>query len=683
MSGEITLAPLIPWPLIAAAGALAAVFLSIAAWRGGRGVLWRVGAMAVLLAVLANPLIVIEEREPRPDVAVVVVDQSGSQAVAGRAIESAAALEQIKAAVSGFDNFVLNVVRVDEDASETGGEGGTRLFGPLARAMAEVPGGQLAGAIVITDGQVHDVPSRPPAGPLHVFVTGKQGEKDRHIVVERAPGYGIVGKKMTVVFRIEDKDDPDNRLARVHFRVDGGEAGSALVPVGRNVTHEFILDHAGVTVLELEAELIEGELSSLNNRAVVAINGVRDRLRVLLVSGQPHAGERAWRNLLKSDPSVDLIHFTILRPPDKEDYTPLQELALISFPVRELFEVKLPEFDLIVFDRYRVRDVLPHSYLINIGNYVRDGGALMLSVGPEFAGDRSLYQTSLGEIMPTAPTGNILERGFKPDVTQLGRRHPVSAGIEVGKEGSWGRWFRQMEAEVRTGQVLMEGIDGRPLLVLDRQGKGRIAQLLSDQIWLWARGFEGGGPQAELLRRLAHWLMKEPDLEEEALSARVHDGRLLIERRSLTAGSAEVTVTGPSGDKRKVTLEAGDDGAPAHGGVDLEGSGLYRVDDGSRTALAAAGALNSIEMTDLRATADRLAPIAEETGGGIAWIAAGIPEIRRTRQGRDTAGRGWIGLRRNEAFAITGIAETPLLPGPLALILILGTLAGAWWREGR
>ena len=683
MNGGMTLAPLIPWPLIAAAGALAAVFLGISAWRSGRGVLWRVGAMAVLLAVLTNPLIVIEEREPRPDVAIVVVDQSGSQAFAGRKGESAAALEKIMAAVSGFDNFQLNVVRVDEGVAETGGEGGTRLFGPLARALAEVPGGQFAGAIVITDGQVHDVPPRPPAVPLHVFLTGRQGEKDRHIVVKRAPGYGIVGKKMTVVFRVEDKDDPDNRFARVHFRVDGAEAGSALVPVGRNVTQEFVLDHAGVTVLELEAEPIEGELSILNNRAVFAINGVRDRLRVLLVSGQPHAGERAWRNLLKSDPSVDLVHFTILRPPEKEDYTPLRELALISFPVRELFELKLNEFDLIVFDRYRVRDVLPHAYLINIGEYVRDGGALMLSAGPEFAGVRSLFQTPLGSIMPTTPTGRILERGFKPDITQLGRRHPVSAGLEGGKGKAWGRWFRQMEADVRAGQVLLEGIDGRPLLVLDRQGKGRVAQLLSDQIWLWARGFEGGGPQAELLRRLAHWLMKEPDLEEEALSARVHDGRLLIERRSLTAGPVEVTVSGPSGDKRKVTLEAENDEAPARAAVDLDGPGLYRVNDGSRTALAAAGALNSLEMTDLRATADRLAPIAGESGGGVAWIAAGIPEIRRTRLGRDTAGRGWIGLRRNEAFAITGIAETPLLPGPLALVLILGAFAAAWWREGR
>ena len=82
----------------------------------------------------------------------------------------------------------------------------------------------------------------------------------------------------------------------------------------------------------------------------------------------------------------------------------------------------------------------------------------------------------------------------------------------------------------------MEGPDGRPLLVLDREGEGRVALLASDQAWLWGRGYEGGGPQLELLRRLAHWLMKEPELEEEALSATAEGQTLTITRRSLSRG---------------------------------------------------------------------------------------------------------------------------------------------------
>ena len=121
---------------------------------------------------------------------------------------------------------------------------------------------------------------------------------------------------------------------------------------------EIPITRAGPTVVEMTADTLPGEVSTLNNRAVVEINGVRDRLRVLLVSGEPHAGERTWRRLLKSDPAVDLVHFTILRPPEKDDLTPLNELALIAFPVRELFQVKIREFDLIILDRFQNRGIL-------------------------------------------------------------------------------------------------------------------------------------------------------------------------------------------------------------------------------------------------------------------------------------------------------------------------------------
>jgi len=511
---------------------------------------------------------------------------------------------------------------------------------------------------------------------------------DRRLIVEKAPGYGIVGKEVGIVYRVEERapaaaSGKQRDMVKVVLRVDGKQAGSALVPVGRSDRLSFTLEHAGPTVLELEAAPAEGELSTLNNRSVVAVNGVRDRLRVLLVSGQPHAGERTWRNLLKSDPSVDLVHFTILRPPEKDDFTPLKELSLIVFPVQELFETKLHEFDLIVFDRYVVRDVLPPSYLRNVSDYLRKGGAILLAVGPEFAGVRSLYQTALGKVMPAVPTGRVLEKGYRPMITEVGQRHPVTAALGAGAgEPGWGRWFRQIEAGTRSGTVLMRGLDNLPLLVLDRVEKGRIAELMSDHIWLWARGFEGGGPQAELLRRLAHWLMKEPDLEEEGLTAHVRDGRLTIERRSLSPDPVAVTVTAPSGAEQSVDLAAGDDGI-ARAVVAATETGLYRVGDGTHGALAASGALNPLELSDLRATADVLAPVAEATGGGVAWLAEGMPDVRRTKAGRQTAGRGWIGLRRNEAYVVTGVAQVPLLPEFLVLGLALGALMLAWYREGR
>ena len=149
---------------------------------------------------------------------------------------------------------------------------------------------------------------------------------------------------------------------------------------------------------------------------------MRDRLRVLLVSGEPHAGERTWRNLLKSDASVDLVHFTILRPPEKQDGVPVTELSLIAFPTRELFLDKIDEFDLIIFDRYKRRGILPAIYLDNVRQYVENGGAVLIAGR---AGLRQRRTRSIARrwprILPGAPTGRVIEEAFVPTITDIGR----------------------------------------------------------------------------------------------------------------------------------------------------------------------------------------------------------------------------------------------------------------------
>ena len=686
MADSLSLAPMVPAAFIVVLAAVGLGLAGVAMVKGRSGWALRALALAVLVAALANPLAVREEHEPLRDVALIVVDRTSSQGVGERRAETAAALKSIGEGLARFEDLEVRTIEITDDGA---GDKGTRLFGALAQAVGEIPRQRFAGAVLITDGQIHDVPAASPVPvPVHVLLTGKPGESDRRLVIEQAPGYGIVGKEVTIHYRVGDRRAEKTRgfeakLARVRMRYDDNQEKIAQTPVGKSEQFTFTLDHAGPTVVELEVDTAAGELSTLNNRTLVNINGVRDRLRVLLVSGQPHAGERTWRNLLKSDPSVDLIHFTILRPPEKDDFTPLRELALIAFPIQELFETKLQEFDLIVFDRYVVRDVLPPSYLRNIVNFVKEGGALLLAVGPEFASLRSLYQTPLGKVMPAAPTGKVLERGFRPRLTDIGYRHPVTAGLpRNGTETpEWGRWFRQIEAVPKTGRVLMQGLDGKPLLLLDRISKGRVAQILSDHIWLWARGFEGGGPQAELLRRLAHWLMKEPDLEEEGLKAEIRDGRLIVIRRSLEEETPEITVTTPSGMTRTLPLEK--DGGATRAVLDVKETGLYKVTDGTQTALATKGALNPLELQDLRASADRVLGVVKASGGGIHWIANGVPELRRTRPGRDSAGHGWIGFIANKSFVVSGLAQVPLLPGFLVLILVMGGMMMAWYREGR
>lgn len=467
------------------------------------------------------------------------------------------------------------------------------------------------------------------------------------------------------------------------------------VPVGRDFRLELPVNHGGQNVLELEVEPAKQELTLANNRAAVVVNGVRDRMRVLLVSGEPHAGERTWRNLLKADPSVDLVHFTILRPPEKQDGTPIRELSLIAFPIRELFEIKLDEFDLIIFDRYRRRGVLPQMYLENIAEYVRKGGALLEASGQGYATPLSLFRTPLGQVLPAEPTGQVIDQPFHPQVTDAGRRHPVTTGLpgdrpadKPDQQPQWGRWFHQVEVAPTGGVVVMEGAQGRPLLVLDRVDKGRVAQLASDQIWLWSRGYEGGGPQAELLRRLAHWLMKEPELEENDLRARVDGNRITVERRSLQPDPRAVTLTTPS--DRSRTLEMTDDkSGRSVATVMADAPGIYRISDGERTALAVVGAVNPPELADVRTTGDVLAPVAKATGGGIHWITdsdhgprPGI-EVRRTRADRSQTGDGWLGLRANGEYTVTGVTDVPLLPVGAVLALSLGALLLAWRREGR
>ncbi len=689
----IAFSPLLPWSVLGPLFGVAGLLLLYALVRGARGALWRVLAVAVLGLALINPALVEEEREPIDDVAVIVVDDSPSQAVGERTARTAQALTALQAELARDPGLEVRTVRSggdDQSIDET------RLFEALDQAIGDVPRRRLAGTILLTDGQVHDVPRNPETGPLagigpvHTLLTGDHDEADRRLTVGQAPSFGLVGRTVTMTVRVDDLPARGGGgLTTVTVRQDGQTPRPFRIAIGVNADLTFTLDHGGPTVFEFEAEAAAQELSLANNRAAIVVNGVRDRLRVLLVSGEPHAGERTWRNILKADPSVDLVHFTILRPPEREDGTPINELSLISFPIRELFELRLHEFDLIIFDRYRRRSILPNLYLANIADYVRGGGAYLEASGPDFADVTSLYRTPLGAVLPGEPTGRVVERGFRPEVTELGRRHPVTEGLNgAGAEGeppAWGRWFRQVDVRATGGNTLMSGADGRPLLILDRVGEGRVAQLMSDHIWLWNRGFEGGGPQSELLRRLAHWLMKEPELEENDLRAETAGRRIQIERRSLDAAPRPVQVTTPSGRTDTVELPEVDPGR-AVGSYQAEEPGIFRITDGEHTALAVVGTLNPPELTDMRTTEDLLRPVAEASGGGMIWLAdteGGLPQIRRVRPDRDRSGSDWLGLRANGDYVVTGVRELPLLPVAAVLLLALGGLMAAWRREGR
>ncbi len=683
MIGALVFTPLVGWPVIAALAGVAVLLVALALWRGLSGWWLRGLGLAALLAALANPALQEEERQNLTDIVILVVDESASQGLGDRRAQTAAAVAAVEAELALIPNTELRIHRVGDGEEDTG----SLVMTALSEALAEEPRARVAGAILITDGRVHDlglVPNLP--APLHVLLTGREADWDRRLVVRNAPAFAIIGEEFILEMRIEDIGAVPAGASDVELTIsiDTEEPETYTVPLNEDLELPVTLPHGGANVLQFSVAPVDGELTDRNNAVAVQINGVRDRLRVLLVSGEPHAGERVWRNLLKSDAAVDLVHFTILRPPEKQDGVPVDELSLIAFPTRELFIEKIEEFDLIIFDRYRMRGILPMSYIENVVQYVRGGGTVLVAAGPEFGAVDSLYRSPLAEILPVAPTAQVIEEGYRPELTDLGRRHPVTEGLEAdAPEGGWGRWFRLVEVEHLDGQILMTGPGDRPLLVLNRVDQGRVAVLASDHAWLWGRGYEGGGPQLELLRRLAHWMLKEPELEEETLTATVTGQAMTITRRSMQEDPpGPVTILGQ--DAAEVVLEMPEVGPGKYEtGWEAPGLGLYRLKQGDLERVIAVGPAAPREFIETIASGGDLAPLARETRGGVTRLESGTPDIRTVAEGRTAVGRGWIGITPRAAYLATDVNITPILPAWVWLLLAAGLAVAAWLIEGR
>lgn len=679
MTQTIVFDPLVPLALLIAAAVVVFAGLALALWRGLAEAWLRGLGGVVVIAALAGPNLQREERGNLNDIVMIVSDESASQKLAERAEISSTATDRLEQTLMERDG--TDVVRVTVPDGQ--GDAGTQLLTALNDTLAELPQSRIAGAFLVSDGRLHDLERAPdmPA-PLHLLMSGKSSDWDRRLSVTNAPAFAILGEPVTLTLKIEDMGaaPAGTGFAPLEISIDGGPPQRFEVPVDADIELPLTLPHGGRNVIQFTVPSADGELTDRNNTALIQMNGVRDRLRVLLVSGEPHPGGRTWRNLLKSDSSVDLVHFTILRPPEKQDGVPTSELSLIAFPTRELFLEKIEDFDLIIFDRYKRRGILPTIYLDNVVRYVQEGGAVLVAAGPDFASADSIYRSPLAEIMPAAPTARVIEQGFRPTISDLGNRHPVTAGLPDTQ--NWGRWMRQIEVEPSAGDVIMTGVDDKPLLILNRVGEGRVSLIASDHAWLWNRGFEGGGPQLELLRRLAHWMMGEPELEEDALLAEATGQNMRIARRTLKETAAPVVVTSPDGSTTELSLS---ETAPGRFETQFTGAeiGLYRLNDGTHETVIGLGPAAPREFEKTIATAELLQPLIDDTRGGVARLEDGIPTIRTVREGRPAAGRGWLGITPRGAYETLNVRQTPLLPAWLVLLLASGLILAAWLREGR
>ena len=687
MQYGIAFTPLVPLLVLWIALAAIAVIAVLLMLSRPRGAALRVAALALLALALANPSFTREDREPLSSVAAVIVDKSPSQNFGDRTKQTAAAQEALLDSLKKIKGLEVRVV----DAGQADGEtDGTKLFGALSSALSDVPVDRVAGAFLITDGRVHDIPANAAAvgfqAPVHALITGVKNERDRRIAISAAPRFGIVGQTQTVTYRLDDQGVTGER-ARIVIRRDGEVIGERSMQSGQTSSVDIDIKHAGPNIVEIEASPLEGELTLVNNRAVVAIDGVRDKLRVLLVSGEPHSGERTWRNLLKSDASVDLVHFTILRPPEKQDGTPINELSLIAFPTRELFQQRINEFQLIIFDRYARQGVLPIPYFDNMARYVRAGGAVLVSAGPDYASTTSIWRTPLDSVLPAEPVG-VTEKPFYAHLSDAGKRHPVTRGLEgsASEPPHWSRFFRTVDTRNATGSAVMTGADNKPLLLLSRYGEGRVALLLTDHIWLWARGYEGGGPHLDLLRRMSHWLMHQPDLDEEALRLQVQGHDLMVTRQTMADSVVPVTVTSPSGTTRELTLSAGEPGE-WRATLPANELGLWQATDGTLKALINVGPTNPKEFSEVTSTTELLKPLTQATGGDTQRVVDGaridLPRIAPVRSSSVFHGDGWMGVRLRDASVVRGVGVLPIFAGLIGLLLLLGAFAATWVREGR
>ncbi|CAI3923739.1 Uncharacterized protein STM3548 [Commensalibacter communis] len=684
--------PLLPfWGIIVLTVICLLVLLFSLLNKSYKGLIWRFIAFSILLIWLSGPMVLKNHQQILPETILIVMDQSSSMMIGNREQIANKALQQLQNKVP--TNARIKIINV-----KNGYQQGTQIFQEIQKATNEIPTSQLGGVILITDGQIHDVPKEFPKYltlpnkkniPIYALLPASKEQTDRSLKIIHAPAYTIVGKEATIQVQINDTGDQreENKVATLTIIQEDKQPINIQIPVGKPQNITIPVTHTGKNLISLSVSPLKNEISALNNHQTLYINGIRDKLRVLLVSSAPNQGERAWRSLLKSDPSVDLVHFTILRSAEQNENIPDSELALIPFPINELFMQKINQFDLIILDSFENKYTLPSYYIASIANYVKNGGGLLLIAGPEFAQQFSLQNSPLRSVLPgtVSSPNSIIEQQFKPALTEMGQKHPVTKGLNK-ENTTWGSWYRYLKADHTEGQVLMQAPDQSPLLILNRVDKGRVALLLSDQIWLWSKGIHEQGPQAELLRRLSHWLMKEPELEEEQLSAFIKNQQLTVEWHTLKNSdqNQEFTVTSPSGSVQPLHFTALKNGETT-ATIPAKEDGLWKITNGDLTAYAAPQNSDPIEMTDLAVTQQKLLPFLQKHGH-VYWLGDNsnrltIPEMKIVKNNPSVNSSSTMEFPEHVTYTTTKQSIHPVLSPWLALIVGLGSIFMAWYRE--
>lgn len=673
--------------------ALAATLALLILWRDPARAGWRILPLALLLLAIYPPQWLVEEKVATPPTVLIIQDLSASQQLNGQA-------ERVKNLAHNLHESLaaLGKVQIEEIIiTDTADPAYTNIWQAYNDFTARVPIAQQAGIFLISDGQIHDLPIKitQDLPPWHVLLTGKTEGIDEHLQVIHAPPYALENEPYTITVKATQQTgmlEKSQSRMRIPLNItlpDGQIQTFTLMP-DKEEKITLNLHTTGMQSLVLSIPTAANDPVSFNNHAIIETTVQRTQLNILLLSGSPSLNTRLWRDALKREPQVNLVHFIILRDAVHGANEDPKTLSLIPLPLDTLFDQKLPEFDLVVLDNFAATPNFLPRYEKALVDYVKNGGGLLIVDGNESIGEKSLNNGVLADIWPSKPTNVWLKQAFQPQPTALGLSHSLTARLDwppISHAPS--AWHGQASIVANDDTYIwLKGVENAPLLIGQETWDGRVAELASNELWRWARANdEKGGPWFSLLQNLVAWLTHDPQMDNTQIQMAeiVHGNAPMLDITIASQNNAKIDAVWQSPAMKYAQHLPLQSSAPHrwHAMMPLNQAGLYTVQTKKKYAAYLYAPGESPERDQLMATADIIKPVIQKTGGSIQIAPAHMPALRWIPIGQHFSGVGWWGLRPGQASQVVGLYTKPLIPQWLLMFLIIAALALAWWREGR
>ena len=643
------------------------------------------------LVFILNPQINKKHVEHHKDIVIVVSDLTQSIIETRKAKEVESIRKDISSQLKEIGNIEQINIKLNNNKKieqNNANKIETSLFKEVNKVINSLNIERLSGIIIITDGQIHDFHNYNKLlskTPIHYILVGNKKEKDRILKTTNVPKFAVLGKKYEISINI--KDNTEKKNLKTDFYLN--EQLVSTKYLSQNKTYKILLPELsiGKNILEIKTEESNIEISKLNNYQTHEIVGIQDKLKVMLISGEPNMGLRNLRNILNSDPNIELLHFTILRPPTKRDLTPVKELSLIPFPTQELFAADISKFNLIIFDQYGLQGILPPKYLDNISKFVLSGGALLDIVGKKHLTKDSLINSPIKQILPTIPLENISNKMFKPELTKVGKLHPITNKLKNNyQEKPWGEWTNYTRSQLTSGKVLLHH-KSDPLLAVDYVGKGRVVQILSSDSWVWQKSLDNKGPLIELIRNIIQWLLKNPKLEENFINLNTENNIIKIKLNSISSGDISAKIVTPSKEAIKLKLKDTGNGIFEGEFTSLE-RGKFQIIWKDKTKYFIIDDMNNKEVKEITSTDYKIKSFVEKNNTftknfNIVWKNQSTLKVLKIYNNKILGGKNWIGIVEKKVPKIYENSKQKLFNWYTIFMFLVFLVFLSWYKEGR